>query len=238
MEKRFLESTELRASKAGERMVVRGYAARYGVMSHPIPVKGGRSFRELIERGAFDAVLADPKTDVVATFNHDANAVLGRTSAGTLRLKADEQGLAFECDLPDTTAGRDVWTSVQRGDLKACSFAFGLGADMDSFDEEDVTEEKDNFRSKVKRTVRQIVRRIRSFAKLFDISIVTNPAYPGTSVAARNLVSADVRSRVNDAFKRAAFIPTVEVKLPEVKTQAAELDAVVIGRRRDVLNIL
>jgi len=236
MEKRFLESTELRASKAGERMVVRGYAARYGVMSHPIPVKGGRSFRELIERGAFDAVLAS-KQDVVATFNHDMNQVLGRTSAGTLRLKADEQGLAFECDLPDTQAGRDVWTSVQRGDLNSCSFAFGLRAGDDSFDEEAVEdEEDDSLRGKVKRTVRQIVRRIRSFGKLFDISIVTSPAYPGTSVAARNLVTAEVRSRVNDAFKRAAFLPTPEVK-PEV-TQAAEPDETIARRRRDVLKLL
>jgi HK97 family phage prohead protease len=237
MEKRFLQATEMRASKAGKKMVVRGYAARYGVLSHPIPVKGGCSFRELIERGAFDAVLAS-KPDVVATFNHDMNKVLGRTAAGTLRLKADAQGLAFECDLPNTTAGRDVWESVQRGDLKECSFAFGLDENMDSFDEEDVTEEDEGLRGKVARNVKQIVRRIRSFAKLFDISIVSAPAYPSTSVeAARSLVvSAEVRIRVNDAFKRAAFFPTPEVK-PEV-TQAAELDETVIARRRDVLNIL
>jgi HK97 family phage prohead protease len=239
MEKRFLQTTELRAAKCGEKMVVRGYAARYGVLSHPIPVKSGQSFRELIERGAFDSVLAK-NPDVVATFNHDVNQVLGRTTAGTLRLCADDKGLAFECDLPNTTAGRDVWESVQRGDLNSCSFAFGLGERMDSFDEEDVDDDEDeSLRGKVARKVKQIVRRIRSFAKLFDISIVTSPAYPGTSVAARNLVSAEVRSRVNDVFKRTAFIkPTAEVKLPEVDTQAAELDETIARRRRDVLKLL
>lgn len=232
MEKRFLESTELRASKAGERMVVRGYAARYGVLSHPIPVRGGRSFRELIERGAFDNVLADPNLDVVATFNHDMNAVLGRTTAGTLRLHADEKGLAFECDLPDTTAGRDVWTSIQRGDLNSCSFAFGLGARMDSFDQEDVEDEEgDSLRGKVKRKVKQIVRRIRSFAKLFDISVVTSPAYPGTSVAARNLVSAECRSRV-EAF----YTPDLPAAAEEQHDEQDERS--VIARRRDVLKLL
>src|SRR5262249_29187777 len=141
-------------------------------------------FKEEILPGAFDDIVAS-KPDVVALFNHDVNQVLGRTTSGTLRLRADKVGLAFELDLPNTTVGRDCYESVKRGDLNGCSFAFRLEAGMDSFVEE------------VKDKVRQVVRKIRSFANLFDISVVTNPAYPDTSVDARHtLVAAEVRSRV------------------------------------------
>src|SRR5258705_12398593 len=118
MEKRILGTHELRASKSGDKMVVKGYAATYGTLSKDL---GG--FRERIAPGAFRRILST-SPDVVMTFNHDLNTVLGRTTAGTLRLHEDSRGLAFECDLPNTSAGRDVFESIQRGDLHACSFAF------------------------------------------------------------------------------------------------------------------
>ena len=107
-------------------MTVRGYAAKYNQLSHPLPAGNRAKFRECIAPGAFDRILRT-NPDVVCTFNHDVNAVLGRTTAGTLLLKADSRGLAFESDLPNATAGRDTYESVKRGDLNGCSFAFNLG---------------------------------------------------------------------------------------------------------------
>jgi HK97 family phage prohead protease len=190
---------EVRASKSSDgKMCVRGYAATYNTLSKPLPAdKNGASFRERIAQGAFKRILRT-NPDVVALFNHDANAVLGRTKSGTLRLKEDDKGLAFECDLPDTTAGRDVWMSVKRGDLASCSFAFNLGERMDEWDEEDIEDEKGlGLRGAVKKMAKCIVRTIRDFSQLFDISIVTDPAYPGTSVGARSVqLCAEYRSRV------------------------------------------
>jgi uncharacterized protein len=120
MVKRILGTHELRASKSGDKMTVSGYAATYGTLSKDL---GG--FRERIAPGAFKRILAT-NPDVVMLFNHDVNSVLGRTTAGTLRLREDSRGLAFECDLPGTVAGRDVWESVQRGDLNGCSFALKI----------------------------------------------------------------------------------------------------------------
>jgi len=111
MEKRF-QVTEVRAVKNGDKRTITGYAARYNVLSCDL---GG--FRERIASGAFKRILAT-NPDVVCLFNHSDNAVLGRTTTGTLRLSEDSRGLKFECDLPDTTAGRDTYESVQRGDLK------------------------------------------------------------------------------------------------------------------------
>jgi hypothetical protein len=193
MEKRY-QATEVRATRApGGKMRIGGYAARYGVLSGDL---GG--FRERIAPGAFKRILGtDP--DTVCLFNHNNDAVLGRTSAGTLRLSEDSHGLKFECDLPDTTAGRDTYESVQRGDLAGCSFAFQLGDRMDHFDEEEFEEDEEGIRGKVKRMVKRIVRTIRDFASLIDVSVVTHPAYPKTFVDARDqLVAAEVRSRVEN----------------------------------------
>jgi len=197
MEKRILSSAhEIRANKTGDRMSVSGYAARYNVLSHRL--KPG--FKERIAPGAFDRILAT-KPDVVALFNHNPDQVLGRTTSGTLRLNADKVGLAFELDLPNTTIGRDVYESVKRGDLNGCSFAFGVGQRMDEFSEEDEDDDEGMYRA-LKRKVKQIVRTIRDFANLMDISIVTTPAYPGTSVDARyELVAAECRSRVESFHK-------------------------------------
>jgi len=102
MEKRILGMHGLRASRSGDRMTVSGYAATYNTLSKDL---GG--FRERIAPEAFRRILAT-NPDVVCLFNHDMNSVLGRTSAGTLRLSEDRKGLAFECDLPNTTVGRDL----------------------------------------------------------------------------------------------------------------------------------
>jgi HK97 family phage prohead protease len=200
MENRILHATEVRASKADGKMLVKGYAARYGVLSQLIPP----GFRERIAPGAFKRILA-ANPDCVMLFQHDQNVVLGRTTAGTLRLREDSKGLAFECDLPNTQAGRDAYESIKRQDISGCSFAFNLAPGMDSLQEEEV--EDDSIRGAVKRTIRQVVRTIRDFANLFDCSIVTNPAYPGTSVDARNLAAtAEMRSRI-DAVRQPVRSP-------------------------------
>ncbi len=75
-----------------------GYAIRFNELSGDL---GG--FVERIDPGAWSPDAAT--NDVVATFNHDANNVLGRLSAGTLRLFLDAQGVRYEIDLPNTQAG-------------------------------------------------------------------------------------------------------------------------------------
>jgi HK97 family phage prohead protease len=185
MEKRVLKFGEVRASKCGDKMKVAGYAATYGTLSRDLPAGNGRTFRERIAKRAFDKILAT-NPDVVCTFNHDNNAILGRTNSGTLRLRGDDKGLAFECEMPNTQVGRDVYESVKRGDLNGCSFAFELGERDDEYNEEEIEEEKElGLRGRVANAIKKIiVRTIRNFRKLYDVSIVTTPAYPGTQVAA------------------------------------------------------
>jgi uncharacterized protein len=117
-----VQDLEIRAE--GNGMTLRGYAAVFNSPSQPLP------FIETIERGAFADSLKS-RNDVKLLWNHDTSTVLGSTRAGTLRLMEDERGLMVEADLPDTQAGRDAATLIQRGDVTAFSFGFRIPAGGD-----------------------------------------------------------------------------------------------------------
>ena len=137
-----------------------GYAALFNSWSQDL---GG--FREQIAPGAFTKSLT--ADDVRALMNHDPNYVLGRNRSGTLVLTEDERGLRFELTAPDTQWARDLAESVKRGDIDQCSFGFQTVRDdwrtADGIDE---------------RTLLEV--------RLFDVSIVTYPAYPETSANVRS----------------------------------------------------
>ena len=145
-----------------EKPIISGYAAVFNQESEDL---GG--FTEFIERGAFKEALKT--SDTRALFNHDSNYVLGRESAGTLTLKEDQEGLHMEITPPDTQFARDLMVSIERGDINQQSFGFTV--------ETDEWTEKDK---KVTRTIKKI-------ARLYDVSPVTYPAYPDTTVAVRSL---------------------------------------------------
>ena len=159
MERRFFQ-TEIRADGEEQALKLNGYAAVFDQMS--VLLYG--QFRERIARGAFAGSLAD---DVRALWNHDTNLPLGRTKAGTLKLDEDSHGLRVEIDPPATQAGRDAVESIRRGDVDQMSFAFDVLED--EWDKNDAGE--------IVRTLRKV--------KLYEVSPVTFPAYPQTSVSAR-----------------------------------------------------
>jgi uncharacterized protein len=150
-EKRFF-NIETRISKRAKKNIVTGHAAVFGQLSEDL---GG--FKEKINVGAFDGVL---KNDVRAFFNHDPNFLLARTTSGTLKLAVDKMGLSYSFEVPDTTAGRDLVISMERGDITQSSFAFMV--EKDSWSEEDGQE----------------IRTIEKVGRLFDVSPVSIPAYP------------------------------------------------------------
>jgi HK97 family phage prohead protease len=242
MERR-IAASEVRATGVGKEMRVSGYAARYNSLSNKLG-DCKNSFRERIASGAFNRILST-KPDVVFLLNHDVNHVLGRTSAGTLTLRSDDKGLAYDCLLPNTQAGRDTHESVKRGDLRGASFAFNLGERMDAWGEEDeIEDEKDlglRGRSKGKKMV---VRTIRDFSSLMDCSVVTYPAYDQTSAAARhNVVAAEVRSHVatfrTGVVRGSTPMPAgIERNFGVYYVKDDSADQLVIARRKQLNNFL
>ena len=140
-----------------------GYALKWMRYSQNL---GG--FVEQVGRNAVAKSLADG-VDVMARYNHDDNALLGRTSSGTLTLADDEEGLQYEVRLPDTTVARDLYALTQRGDVHQSSFAFY------TMDEEwSLTEQGFPVRTLLS-------------VQLVDVAPVNTPAYLDTSSAVRSL---------------------------------------------------
>lgn len=163
MERRCV-TVDLRAGFENDVARLEGYAVVFGSMSEDL---GG--FREIIEPGAFGEALGD-RPDVRALFNHDPSYVLGRTTNGTLALMQDAHGLRMAVTLPGTSYAGDVYALVERGDVNQMSFAFSVRKGGETWATENG----------------QRVRRLRSL-NLYDVSVVTYPAYQATTVAARAL---------------------------------------------------
>ena len=173
---------ELRVAKDGDTRKIVGHAAVFDQWSEDL---GG--FREMVKPGAFKKTLKE--ADVRALFNHDANYVLGRNKAGTLSLDEDDTGLAVDITPPDTQWARDLMTSMDRGDINQMSFGFRVV--KDAWNEED---KKDITRELLE-------------VELFDVSPVTYPAYPQTSVSVRDHVRSLQGEPVNDDHSSEADEP-------------------------------
>jgi HK97 family phage prohead protease len=145
----------------GEGRKLVGYAALFNT---PADIAG--VFREQIAQGAFAETVE--QDDVRALVNHDANMVLGRNKAGTLRMSEDKKGLRVEVDMPDTQMARDLGVSMERGDINQMSFGFIARR-----------QEWDDGEEPPMRTINE--------AELFDVSVVTYPAYEETEVGLRSL---------------------------------------------------
>lgn len=125
-------------------------------------------FTEEIDRHAFD--FAD-MSDVVLNFNHNDDYLLAGTRNGSLQLQVRDDGLFQTSHIVDTSQGRDVKKLIREGLISKMSFAFVI--------DEDGGEEWVRNGDKEHRIIRKI-------SKLFDVSLVTFPAYPTTSAWARS----------------------------------------------------
>lgn len=137
---------------------------------------------ESIDPGAFDGALVD---DIRCLVDHESRLVLGRTKAGTLFLKVDEHGLWGEVRIN----GKDqdavnLYERVLRGDVNQCSFGF------DILDEE-MTEDP------VSGDIHWIIKKV----KLYEVSIVTFPAYKDTEVTARKNEYDEIRKRKEEKWR-------------------------------------
>ena len=154
-------------------------------------------FVEMIAPGAFDGVIE--RSDVKCYLDHNPEKGIlarSRNGKGSLSLVVDEKGLKYSFDAPKTNLGDEVVEGIKRGDYSQSSFAFTV-------DDEIWTKEEDG----------SYLRTITKIGGLYDVSIVANPAYEGTSVALRSL----------DAFKAQEEIPA-EVKEEEPKTEEPKVE--------------
>jgi hypothetical protein len=159
IERRTFTVRDVEARQADDgTMRLSGYAAVFNDSSVPLP------FKESIAPGAFRKTLSETP-DVRLLVNHEG-LPLARTKNGTLTLSEDDRGLYFSAELADTQEARDIHTLIARGDVDQMSFAFRV-----------IRQKWSEDRS----------RRVLTEVSLSDgdVSVVTYPAYPTTSVEAR-----------------------------------------------------
>ena len=139
---------------------------------------------ETIAPGAFEG---ETRKDVRALCNHDSTLVLGRTIAGTLTLRTDEVGLwgSIIINQEDQDA-MNLYERVKRGDVTQCSFGFDIvDQDVEYQDGEPTV---------------WIIKKVR----LYEVSVVTFPAYADTGVSVRRREFAELARRKTEAWKAKA----------------------------------
>jgi len=156
-----VKDVQARSAEDGT-MRLAGYAAVFNESSVPLP------FKESIAPGAFRKTLTETP-DVRLLINHEG-LPLARSKNGTLKLNEDDRGLYFEAELADTTEARDIYKLVERGDVDQMSFGFRV-----------IRQKWSDDRS----------RRVLTEVSLADgdVSVVTYPAYPTTTVEAREKIA-------------------------------------------------
>jgi HK97 family phage prohead protease len=136
---------------------------------------------ESVAPGAFDGALLD---DIRALIDHETRLVLGRTTAGTLELRVDEHGLFGRVEVnPNDQDAMNLYARVQRGDVNQCSFGFDI-----------LDEEYEVLASgEVHWTIKKV--------KLYEVSVVTFPAYESTAVVARKHDLEQIQTRQTEAWR-------------------------------------
>ena len=162
-----------------QKMLIQGYAIRF---NEPAVFNfDGVEYREVIDPRALDKT---DMRDVPLRYNHSDNVmVMARTRNKTLQLIKDEEGLRILAELANTTAGRDLYELIKRGDVDKMSFAFTVA--KDDYDRETRT------------------RTILAIDKIFDVSAVDSPAYETTSISVRSYFEAEAEKQ-RIALERAA----------------------------------
>lgn len=159
-------------------MIVEGYAIRF---NEPAIFRlNDVEYREIIAPTALDNT---DMSDVPLKYNHSDNImIMARTRNKTLQLIKDEKGLKIRAKLANTTAGRDLYELIKRGDIDKMSFAFTVR--KDKYDKETRT------------------RTILDIEKIFDVSAVDMPAYDTTSIYARSFAELEREANMLESMEK------------------------------------
>lgn len=195
---KYMSSHEMRAfsmpdlSTDGTGNTVQGHAAVYGQTTNICGM-----FNETIARGAFDK--AD-FSDVLFDVNHDLSSIplarsRGNNSNSTLRLQVDDQGLAVRAtlDTEDNSDAKALYSAIKRGDISGMSFIFDVSDDEWTGADTDMPS-----------------RAIKGVGKVYEVSAVSMPAYPGTDISARGSDALDSARRMLDSVRARAELDSEE----------------------------
>jgi HK97 family phage prohead protease len=215
-----LADFEVRETADG--MTFEGYAAVFNSDSEPLP------FIERIAPGAFKRSLQS-RNEVKLLWNHDSGEPLASVRGGTLKLIEDARGLKVQATLANTTRGRDVSELIRSKVIDSMSFGFSVIKDTWSNDG-------------ATRTLEAV--------RLFEVSIVSSPAYSGTAgtVSVRSVDTGIDADQLADALMRlesgeeldaahATLITDVVAKLTKTE-EVKEVEGDILALKKKKLDLL
>lgn len=145
--------------------IVEGYAAIFDEPYQLWEDEDGTKYFEVIKKSAFENAEMD---DVIFLYNHEG-MVYARLSNGTLDIEIDDVGIKTRADLSSTNASKDMYAAIKSGLVTKMSWAFSISED--SFDRKTKT------------------RSVDAVKRIYDVSAVSLPANPATSISARDYVN-------------------------------------------------
>ena len=173
----------------------------FGVRSHNLtPWSEYREVYEVLEPGCISTEVMQ-KSDIVLNTNHrnDVSCILGRyrnTDKDTLKLELRADGVDCDCDLPNTTTADDTLELIKRGDIDGMSFAF-----EDDWEDSENGVSYERMRDEETGKKEIWVRHVKRITALYDVSIVTHPAYEQTTVATREQAD-EINAAIEAQLKR------------------------------------
>ena len=194
----------LKVREAGEgeqSRTIEGTPIVFGVRSVNLtPWSETRAVYEVLEKGCITPELLK-RSDVILNLNHNSNVtnVLGRfrnTEKDTLQLTLNEDNMECRCDMPHTNNANDTLELMRRGDITGMSFAF---SDDYQDSENGVSYERTDEKTEDGKEV--WLRHVKRITGLYDVSIVTHPAYEQTSVGTRE-ASDEIDKAIDEQLKR------------------------------------
>lgn len=164
--------------EVSEDMVVSGYASTF---DEPYKLWSDDQVEvwEKVDRSAFDET---DMSDVIMQYDHQGR-VFARIRNNTLTVSPDDTGLFIRADLSGTDIGRSLYQEIAGGYTDRMSFGFTVDEDT-----REIVEDRTTGKSIVTRTITKV-------GKLYDVSAVSLPANPGTSISARFLDGAIEEAR-------------------------------------------
>ncbi|MCK2005501.1 HK97 family phage prohead protease [[Brevibacterium] frigoritolerans] len=161
-----VQDSELRANSDGT-LTVSGYVNKTGQLSNILGVT--KRFKEKISRGAFSRAIQSASRDIDFLAEHNSKLILASTRNDSLKLTEDEQGLYMEATITPTSWGKDAYTLIESRIYQNMSFGFRTIKDNWKLIETNLYE----------RTITEL--------ELFEVSVVKNPAYSQSTIAARSI---------------------------------------------------
>ena len=209
-----------------------GYAIMFNTPSEKKEKDTDYEEREVIDPKAITQAFLD-SNDIIMTMYHDRQKVLARSNKGkgTLSYRIDNKGVFFEFEAPKSPNGDEALELVKRGDITGCSFIFGTFYYNENY---------------VKRTSQKVngvvTCRVVKMTAIHDFTITTKPAYPDTSVEARERAEREarrkaerkaeaireIRERTGYYKKQAKVKPTKAEAIKETRDKIKEIDTLLM----------